>query len=550
MAAAETKEAIRDCLLEDDRHWQELRDYVYDLNMPLLLNSDESPLPCRETPAEFEAINSSFSSQIHAFFEALRDFESLRKEEGKTEDVDRFIRKDGIIPAIRVNNQSFDSYPDCLHRNFHSPFADALKGMPALEEAELFTYLAWQPSEERRRAYKDSDEVPYNQDRAIYRWGVNYAPENYDGNGLLTWQVGSWRPQEDIIQSFKALGREGGEVEIIWKPFEFMDKRETEDRTAFSIVIYINLSQTIVKQNTYPELGSIPTKRGLGALGLTSNSSPALSLYGHSLEKRAAVWGPVLSVPFCKYFCPSSVNEDENSGTPCSMIKPAWDDVFLANGDGDSKVNSNPVYGFHRPDVCEDYEFGTPLNARVVTNPPTQYLRLKARTRVPVATTKTDEYVLLEHNINTPAKGKAWGGTTTTGKELQIIGTSKWMDKLNMCLGAGEIIKAMRYLIGSRMYHNDFYILQILKANPRKPAPYQPWQPWQPLTKTMKVINEFLPRLQEQWTDDASREAAVIDPDKDDADTQSAKQELQDLIDKIDAMDSILRALPAWTWPF
>lgn len=109
-------------------------------------------------------------------------------------------------------------------------FADALKGMPALEEAELFTYLAWQPSEERQRAYKDSDEAPYNQDRAIYRWGVRYAPGKDDGNGLLTWQVGSWRPQEDIIQSFKALGSEGGEVEITWKPFEFTDNREEDLR--------------------------------------------------------------------------------------------------------------------------------------------------------------------------------------------------------------------------------------------------------------------------------------------------------------------------------
>ncbi|KAI1104497.1 hypothetical protein F4804DRAFT_188404 [Jackrogersella minutella] len=499
MAAIGTKEAILNSLLEDARHWRGLREYVYDINMPLLINSDESPLPCRETPAEFEAINSSFSSQIHALFEALHDLESLSQTEGKTEDVDGYIRQDGLIPIIRINNQSFDRYPNCLHRNFHSrrlsllrdlatlpqlwrvselrlfpapdyatnidfenarsvslrlplelasrlpalrrldfpwlwermpvafrlrtlrhftrpwegpwrderhefgravqelhehmptsltaarlwfwkpsafyadedqsiempnlvrpddadplslglrtvashleqfdlrafltpdlfrapvtwprmkrlcvefhpwcpdgtwyfvgprdenphpdggfeitreqhyppvapndqdnnmdeeytedeekeeeeerrmdmfrteplqskinplllAFADALKGMPALEEAELFAYLAWQPSEERKGAYKDSDEAPYDQDRAIYRWGVSYAPGKDGGNGLLTWQVGSWRPQEDVLQSFKALGDEGSEVEITWKPFEFTDKREDENRRAF-----------------------------------------------------------------------------------------------------------------------------------------------------------------------------------------------------------------------------------------------------------------------------------------------------------------------------
>ncbi|KAI6086967.1 hypothetical protein F4821DRAFT_120780 [Hypoxylon rubiginosum] len=494
MAVNGTKEAILDSLLEGARHWRGLRDYACDINMPLLFNSDESPLPCRETPSEFEAINSSFSSQIHALFEALHDFESL----SKTEDGDEFIRKDGLVSIVRINNQSFDRYPDCLHRNFHSrrlslrdpatlpqlwrvrelrlfpapdygtdinfenarpvslrvplelatklptlrslncpwlwermpvafrlrtlrhytrpwegpwrderhdfgrtvqelhehmpasltmarlwfwkpsafyadedqsikmpdlirpddadplslglrtiashleqfdlrafltpdlfrapvmwprmkrlrvefhpwcpdgtwyfvgprgenphpdggfeitseqhyppvapndlddemdeeyaedegsdeeaehrtdmfrteplpskieplllAFADALKGMPALEEAELFTYLAWQPSEERRREYKDSGEAPYNQDRAIYRWGLSYTTGKDGRKGLLIWQVGLWRPNEDIIQSFKTLGGEASDIEITWKSFEFTDKREDEDRRAF-----------------------------------------------------------------------------------------------------------------------------------------------------------------------------------------------------------------------------------------------------------------------------------------------------------------------------
>lgn len=487
-------------------------------------------------------------------------------------------------------------------------------------------------------------------------------------------------------------------------------------------------NKPIVDGGTCPDLGPIPTKRGLNALTLgyntidalefnsssaSSSSSSDLSegVYGRSLEKRAAVWGPVLSVPVGSYFCPSSINEDENSGTPCSQIKPAWDDdAFTTSGDGDdyvelrrrdselldldvwdpynetaldlgysileernidtkrsklcnikislryptggdAKVSGNSVYGFHQPDVCEDYEFGAPLDGKVVTQPPTQYdsehvlefqlpgqlftqLDLKlgpfahpdptknqpmtfcdyvneqwdiaavaipgldtsqgvgasltpadhVAQQFPTDTWKTGEYVLLEHDINTPAKGKAWGGTTKLGKEVQIIDTSAWITKkLPTQAGASEMIKAMRYLIGSRMYHNDVHIRDVLRAqkdrvgnvldlldtqilpnNPRHPAPYRPWQPqglkaeWDSFmkgkmalveVKTMKVINEFLPRLQEQWADAAKRQEAKIETG-DDAATQASKQALQDLIDKIDAMDSVVRALSAWTWAF
>ncbi|OTB02453.1 hypothetical protein M426DRAFT_13429 [Hypoxylon sp. CI-4A] len=493
-----SKEAIFNSLLEYVQRGRGLGDYAYDLNMPLLFNPEESPLPCRETPAEFAAINLSFSSQIHALFEALRDLESLSGREGNVEEADEYIRKDGIICIIRINNQSLDRFPDCLHRNFHSrrlsildiatlpqlgrvtglrlfpardygnsidfenarpvslrlplelvtrlpalrrldcpwlwermpiafrlrtvrhftrpwegpwrderhefgkavqelhehmppslvsarlwfwkpsafytdedqaiempdlvrpngadpfslglrtvashleqfdlrafltpdlfrapvtwprmkhlrvefhpwcpdgtwyfvgphgenphpdggfeitreqhyppvaqneqddkmdeeyvddegteeeeerrtdmfrteplpskinplllAFSDALRGMPVLEEAELFAYLAWQPSEERRRAYENSDEAPYNQNRAIYRWGVSYTPGKNGSTGLLTWQVGSWRPQEDVIRSFEAFGNEGRELEIKWTPFEFTERRQDEDPRAF-----------------------------------------------------------------------------------------------------------------------------------------------------------------------------------------------------------------------------------------------------------------------------------------------------------------------------
>ncbi|OTB14128.1 glycoside hydrolase family 18 protein [Daldinia sp. EC12] len=465
-------------------------------------------------------------------------------------------------------------------------------------------------------------------------------------------------------------------------------------------------NKPIIKQGSCPDLGPIPTRRDLDALGPIPNYS-VLSVHGRKVEKRTAVWGPVLSVPVGKYFCPNSINENEDSGTPCSMIQPAWaDDGYLTNGDGgdyvglhhrelldvqeldpnnktalhprsttpertielkrsnlcgisievkyptggDAKVQNNPVYGFKRPDVCEDYNFGSPLGARVNTNPATGYdsehiLEFQllqqffnhlnntlgpfkhpnttisenitfcelvkeqweispipipgletskgvgasltptdhVAQQFPTDRWKTEEFVILEREINN-GKGRAWGRKGKGGRETQIIDTSKWMVTLHELQNAGKMIKAMRNLIGLRMYHSDAHIsdilkqqkdrvgnvlelldTKILKAHPRHPAPYKPWEKQGPRaewdafmrgkstlaqTKAMGVLNEFLPRLQEQWADDASRQAAVIDSANDNDTTQASKQELQDMIDRIDAMASVLGKLPAWTWPF
>lgn len=496
MAETETKEAILASILKRAREFGGLRECDYDLNLPLLLNPPESPLACRETPDEFKATNASFSAQVHAFFEALHEFES----KSTSTDGDEFIRADGLQPSIRVINQSFDIHPSCLHRNFHSRrlfllgsdgndndndataslpqlqrvtvlrltprpnfvsdiayenarpvspalplqlatrcpnlrriecpwlwertppafrlrsvrhftrpwegpwrdarrdfgravaelggrlpdslasarlwfwrpesfyregdqaapmpnlvgpegedpvslglrelggrleeldvrafvtpdlfrapvtwprmkrlrvefhpwcpdgtwyfagpgddvstgpergfeiteehyppeatteldeeideeylddegtdeeaefdtnmfrteplpsnikplllgFAEALKGMSALEEAELFAWLAWRPSEERRSTYGGADEAPFNMDRAIYKWGVKYAPGKDGSKGVVTWQVGSWRPHENVIRAFETLGGENGGVDTVWNPLEFLDQR-------------------------------------------------------------------------------------------------------------------------------------------------------------------------------------------------------------------------------------------------------------------------------------------------------------------------------------
>ncbi|KAM0818255.1 hypothetical protein AB5N19_04064 [Seiridium cardinale] len=835
MAAIETKQAILESIQEAARSWGGIRGYGYYLELPLLQHSEESPMLCRETPAVFEAVNSSFSATIHALFNAFHDFEKL----SKTHDGEEFIRKEGLeldlhvnvrpvslrvplelatrLPALReldcpwmwehmpiaftlhtlrqvalpwagpwrdarhefgtAVQQLHEQFPASLtkarlwfwkpdgfyadeNQGFHLPnlvrpaeadpvslglrtvashledldlraivtpdlfrapvvwprmkrlrvefhawcpdgtwyfvgphdenpypeggyeimpedhyppvgyqeeddeideeytdqeggeeveerdtdmfrikplqgkiepllsaFAAALKGMPALEEAELFTYLAWQPSKERQPEYEDSDKELYNrEDRAIYRWGMRYAPGKDGAAGQVTWQVGAWRPRDNVTQLFVALGREDGKVETMTFEMEH----------SYDITPQYKYKKPIVKGGSCPDLGLIPTKRDLDALNFISNSSSsAPSVYGRSLEKRAAVWGPVLSVPVGSYLCPSSTDEDENSGTPCPQIEAAWeDDEFLTDGDGpdsvarrelptcslcdefaialkypsggDSKVGGNAVYGFEEPDVCESYDFGDPLTARVVTTPALQYdsehvlefqllkqffdyLDVDYGTSLPILDTTKSQTLsfcnLMKLQWDIPAMAipgldtsQGVGASLTPANHLaQQYPTHQW--HLDETSSWNTLLT-----VGSRMYHNDANIRSIFKSQkgrvgnvldlldntilPANPPQTTNWTPWQPMglkaewdtfmkskfamaeTKTMKIIDEFLPRLKEQWADDASRQAAEIDVANDSAATQADKQALQDLIDKIDAMDNVVRNLPTWQWPF
>ncbi|KAF7556691.1 hypothetical protein G7Z17_g1197 [Cylindrodendrum hubeiense] len=101
-----------------------------------------------------------------------------------------------------------------------SAFAIALKDMPALEEAALFTQLSWTPSEERLAQY--GDEAPYDAEYGGRRWGLRYVPGKDGVDGLVEWQVGAWRPHEDVIKLFEDLGSDG-KVKMVWKPFDFMN---------------------------------------------------------------------------------------------------------------------------------------------------------------------------------------------------------------------------------------------------------------------------------------------------------------------------------------
>lgn len=107
-------------------------------------------------------------------------------------------------------------------------FAKALKAMTCLDEAELFTYVTWKPSEKRQSEY--GDYAPY--DDGVHRWGLRYVPAKVGSKGLVEWQVGEWRPQGDVIQLFEALGGDSG-VEVTWKPFDFIDSRMHDDLSAY-----------------------------------------------------------------------------------------------------------------------------------------------------------------------------------------------------------------------------------------------------------------------------------------------------------------------------
>ncbi|TRX89221.1 hypothetical protein FHL15_009919 [Xylaria flabelliformis] len=127
LATPPSKDAILNTLLEDIRHYNArlprlyvgLRECTLDAEMPLLLNPPGAPLACREPPAEFEAVHAHFSAQVHAFFNALHDLEDMAAKK-PSEELDLIRPDDGLWLAIRIVNQSFDIYPDCLHRTFHT----------------------------------------------------------------------------------------------------------------------------------------------------------------------------------------------------------------------------------------------------------------------------------------------------------------------------------------------------------------------------------------------------------------------------------------------
>ncbi|EAQ84573.1 hypothetical protein CHGG_08587 [Chaetomium globosum CBS 148.51] len=212
----------------------------------------------------------------------------------------------------------------------------------------------------------------------------------------------------------------------------------------------------------------------------------------------------------------------------------------------------------------------------------------------PTTTWKVDEYVRLEKNINSPAKANAWGDNQVADFDKWIGGdpndygsdvnldTPVYTGLITTLEGAEKIMKSMRAILGSRLYHNHPTIMAILRAQkarvgevlrrldteilPNNP-PQAGWTPWAPMglkdkwdafmrgkmalavTKSDKVLNDILPRMQVQWATQAHRDAAADDSN----DTQAerlVKARKRRLINTIDAFAEALRLAPPWQWAF
>jgi hypothetical protein len=87
--------------------------------------------------------------------------------------------------------------------------------MPSLEDAEIFTHLWWDPSDDRG---VEEYGLPM---RKGHRWGVKFIAERgskkqKDGDAaaeaptppVVEWQVGDWRPSEEVMSLFESLGRQ------------------------------------------------------------------------------------------------------------------------------------------------------------------------------------------------------------------------------------------------------------------------------------------------------------------------------------------------------
>ncbi|KXX75485.1 hypothetical protein MMYC01_208112 [Madurella mycetomatis] len=87
--------------------------------------------------------------------------------------------------------------------------------MPSLEDAEIFTHLWWDPSDDRE---VEEYGLPM---RKGHRWGVKFiagrgSKKQKDGDAaaaaptppVVQWQVGDWRPSEELMSLFESLGRQ------------------------------------------------------------------------------------------------------------------------------------------------------------------------------------------------------------------------------------------------------------------------------------------------------------------------------------------------------
>jgi hypothetical protein len=105
--------------------------------------------------------------------------------------------------------------------------------MPSLEDAEIFTHLWWWNSSDDREVEKYG--LPMKKG---HRWGVKFiagrgSKKQKDGDAaavvptppVVQWQVGDWRPREEVMSLFESLGRQEW-LDLEWNSYRSTDGRD------------------------------------------------------------------------------------------------------------------------------------------------------------------------------------------------------------------------------------------------------------------------------------------------------------------------------------
>ncbi|KAH7354824.1 hypothetical protein BKA65DRAFT_229185 [Rhexocercosporidium sp. MPI-PUGE-AT-0058] len=85
----------------------------YEITLPLLTNPRENRLTCHETAQETAYVSAHISSRIHALYSQLELAAANSSTLAAPND-------EGITLSIEIAPQSFDIYPACDHRRYHS----------------------------------------------------------------------------------------------------------------------------------------------------------------------------------------------------------------------------------------------------------------------------------------------------------------------------------------------------------------------------------------------------------------------------------------------
>jgi hypothetical protein len=149
----------------------------------------------------------------------ISDTEHYPRETDTDEDIDLHAEYDDNPDDEYDNHLDMFRTKPCRERiePLLAAFAKSLTrdNMPSLEDAEIFTHLWWAHSDDREvKEYG----LPMKKG---HRWGVKFiagrgSTTQKDGHAaaaaptptppLVQWQVGDWRPSEEVMSLFESLG--------------------------------------------------------------------------------------------------------------------------------------------------------------------------------------------------------------------------------------------------------------------------------------------------------------------------------------------------------